>query len=94
MTESKIDSLTAAALLLLIEERLGEIPEWLQYFAEKEGLRESCLDCAAKIGDTHYEGCDWARCQVCGYQRLSCDCESGGRCLDWNLCPRIPQDLL
>jgi len=66
-----------ADYLKVIETQLGEVPQWLRYFAVTEGLREGCPDCSAKIGDIHLEGCDWARCQVCGFQRLSCDCEDG-----------------
>jgi len=63
----------------LVNQEVDDLPEWVQYFiATEDGLRESCPDCAVKIGVMHEEGCDWARCQVCGYQRLSCSCKGGG----------------
>ena len=36
------------------------------------GLR-ACGDCAVEPGQPHQDGCDVARCTVCGWQRISCD---------------------
>lgn len=37
-----------------------------------DGLEHNCPDCWAAKGETHGGGCDVARCQVTGRQRLSC----------------------
>lgn len=38
------------------------------------GLR-NCGDCAAEPGKPHSDGCDVARCTLCGWQRISCEHE-------------------
>lgn len=35
---------------------------------------QKCHDCGARMGEVHKEGCDMARCPVCGHQDVSCDC--------------------
>lgn len=35
-------------------------------------LSNSCYDCAAKIGETHEDGCGHARCLGSGRQLISC----------------------
>lgn len=37
-----------------------------------ENLRP-CYDCDVPPGTPHLDGCDVARCTVCGWQRLGCD---------------------
>ena len=36
-----------------------------------------CHDCGAEPGQRHKEGCDVAKCTLCGWQRISCDCKKG-----------------
>jgi hypothetical protein len=36
----------------------------------------ACPDCAVTPGQRHKEGCDVARCVVCGQQQLQCDPEA------------------
>lgn len=38
-------------------------------------LHEFCPDCAAALGEFHYEGCDIEICPKCHRQLLSCECE-------------------
>jgi hypothetical protein len=36
-----------------------------------------CHDCGVAPGQPHVDGCDVARCRVCGWQRIGCDhCDS------------------
>jgi len=42
---------------------------------ELKTFRDRCPDCATKINEKHFEGCDVARCTNCGGQRLDCGCE-------------------
>ena len=47
---------------------------------EKENVKsiivpDACPDCAVDPGELHDDGCDVARCTVCGFQRISCDHE-------------------
>jgi hypothetical protein len=44
-------------------------------------VSEHCPDCQACPGDSHKDGCDVARCTVCGWQRISCD--HGNTGLGW-----------
>jgi len=37
-------------------------------------LRPKCNGCGAKIGKRHQDGCDIARCALCGGQLISCGC--------------------
>ena len=38
-------------------------------------MHEFCPDCAAAIGEFHYEGCDIEICPKCHKQLLSCECK-------------------
>jgi len=35
-------------------------------------INETCWDCGSPIGDPHAGGCDVARCELTGMQRISC----------------------
>lgn len=36
---------------------------------------QSCPECGTPVGKPHRDNCEMERCSVCGFQRLSCDCE-------------------
>lgn len=59
-----------------IIQRTIELNPWMKEFADK--ITYECHDCGSKIGDTHSEGCDVARCKSCKLQRISCGCKDGG----------------
>lgn len=42
---------------------------------------ESCHDCGVQPGFAHTDGCDVARCTVCGFQRIGC--EHGNKNVGW-----------
>ena len=54
-------------------------PQWMLDGLKKEGFRSKCHDCGAKVGESHMGGCDTARCEATGQQRLCCGC---GHCGD------------
>ena len=52
-------------------------PNWLLDGLLSECPKRSCPDCGVKLTEHHLEGCDVARCQNTGGQRLICYC---GKC--------------
>ena len=60
------------------ERRERQIPVLRQALADDPiPVTRWCFDCAAAPGERHDEGCAVARCTVCGFQRIACDCEGG-----------------
>ena len=41
------------------------------------GSVHECNDCGADPGTPHQDGCDVARCTLCGWQRISCEHADG-----------------
>jgi hypothetical protein len=58
--------------------RLGAVMRCTLGASERSTLvsgveRSACPDCAVSPGQPHEDGCDVARCTVCGAQRIGCD---------------------
>jgi hypothetical protein len=49
----------------------AEIEKIVEELWQKE-TKTNCHDCNAKPGEQHKEGCDVARCTVCGVQAIQC----------------------
>jgi len=50
------------------------IPYGSEVYFDIETSHEYCPDCAAAVGEFHYELCDIEVCPKCGGQKLSCGC--------------------
>lgn len=66
----------------------GEVdrPHWMQLLDRRTGVTLSlcgtcsesrCPDCSVPAGAVHFDGCDVARCTICGRQWLGCEHEDG-----------------
>lgn len=51
------------------------IPYGNEVFYNPDECHEYCPDCAAAVGEFHYDRCDIEICPKCGRQYLSCNCE-------------------
>jgi hypothetical protein len=49
----------------------------------------NCHDCNAEPNKEHLDGCDVARCSICGGQLLSCSCEDGQPDIWYGLWPGV-----
>jgi hypothetical protein len=69
-------------------------PQWMLDGLLEEDKATStrpCPDCGAAVGEDHVDGCDVARCQKMGGQRLSCDCGDCGNDAWTGLWPGIKE---